>query len=52
MFLVVRNSRKTVGPVSHKIAGHKRTNGEAGIATTDVSSGCFCYLGNLNKDSQ
>ena len=24
MFLVVRTPRKTVGPVSHKIGGHKR----------------------------
>ena len=36
MFLVVRTPRKTVGPVSDKIGGHKRTTGEAGIATTGV----------------
>ena len=36
MFLVVRTPRKTVGPVSHKIGGHKRTTGEAGIVTTSV----------------
>ena len=40
MFLVVRTPRKTVGPVSHKIGGHKRTTGEAGIATDVVSFGC------------
>ena len=31
MFLVVRTPCKTVGP---KFVGHKRTTGEAGIATT------------------
>ena len=36
MFLVVRTPRKTVGPVSDKIGGHKRTTGEAEIATTSV----------------
>ena len=36
MFLVVRTPRKTVGPVSDKIGRHKRTTGEAGIATTGV----------------
>ena len=45
MFLVVQISRKTVRPASYKIRGHKRT-GEAGIATTDVSLGCFCHFGN------
>ena len=37
MFLVVRTPCKTVGPVSDKIGGHKRTTGEAGIATTGES---------------
>ena len=32
MFLVARTPRKTVGPVSRRIGGHKRTSGEAGIA--------------------
>ena len=36
MFLVVRTPRKTVGPVSDKIWGHKRTTGETGIVTTSV----------------
>ena len=40
MFLVVRTPRKTVGPVSDKIGGHKRmtTGREArsGIVTTSV----------------
>ena len=46
IFLVVRTSRKTVGPVYHAIGGHKRMTGEAGIATPGVSLGCFSYLGN------
>ena len=33
-FLAVRTPRKTVRHVSHKIGGHKRTTGEAGITTT------------------
>ena len=37
MFLVVRTSRKTVGSVSDPIWGHKRTTGEAGIASISVS---------------
>ena len=45
MFLVVRIPRKTVGSVSYKIGGHKRTTGEAGIATTVVSL-CLGYFGN------
>ena len=42
MFLVVWTPRKTVGPVSLKIGGHKRTTGEAGITT---ARGGFEYLG-------
>ena len=36
MFFVVQTPRKTVEPVRNKIGGHKRTTGEAGIATTSV----------------
>ena len=36
MFLLVLSSCKTLGPISRKIDGHKRTTGEAGIATARV----------------
>ena len=33
---MVQTPRKTTGPISDDIGGHKRTTGEAGIATTGV----------------
>ena len=47
MFLVVRTPRTTVGSVSHTIGGHTRSTGEAGIATTGNSSGCFCCISGI-----
>ena len=47
MFLVVRTPRKTVGPVSHTIGGHNKSTGEAGIATTGNSLGCFCCISGI-----
>ena len=51
MFLVVRTPRKTVGPVSDKIGGHKRTTGEAGITITSVFRELdWDYIGNWGLD--
>ena len=44
MFFMVRTPRKTVGPVSDKIGGHKRMTTEAGIATIGVRFGCFILI--------
>ena len=44
MFLVVRTPRKTVGSVSDKIGGHKRTTGEAEIATSGVFRELYLFI--------
>ena len=41
----LRTPRKTVGPVSDKIGGHKRTTGEAGIANDGVSCSVVSEIG-------
>ena len=50
MFLLVQIACKTVGHVSRKIGGHKRTTAEAGIATTRVSLGVFLIFWELDWD--